>query len=54
MNKLETRAEEIGRLVSRILALAPEAGLYVSLKIEPAPKKEAPLKDPGDLGWYHP
>jgi hypothetical protein len=29
-------AEEIGRLVNRILALAPEAGLYVSIKVQPA------------------
>jgi hypothetical protein len=29
-------ATEIGRLVSRILAIAPEAGLYIGIKIEPA------------------
>lgn len=29
-------ALEIGNLVARILALAPTAGLYVGIKIEPA------------------
>lgn len=29
-------AKEIGRLVSRIVELAPKAGLYVGIKIEPA------------------
>ena len=28
-------AEEIGRLITRILALAPDAGLYVGIKVEP-------------------
>lgn len=29
-------ATEIGQLVNRLLALAPTAGLYVGIKIEPA------------------
>lgn len=39
VGKVTTRdaaAAEIGRLINHILALAPDAGLYVSIKVEPA------------------
>ena len=29
-------ATEVGRLINRILALAPEAGLYIGIKVEPS------------------
>ena len=33
-----TPAQEIGKLAMRILKLAPAAGLYVGIKVEPARK----------------
>lgn len=38
-------AAEIGRLVNHILALAPDAGLYVSIKIEPRQNAQHSLAD---------
>ncbi len=39
--RAEIAAAEIGELARRILALAPVAGLYVGIKIEPAKKGAA-------------
>lgn len=38
----EEAAREISKLAQRILELAPEAGLYVGIKIEPAKVSSPP------------
>jgi hypothetical protein len=43
-------AAEIGNLINHILALAPDAGLYVSIRVEPShqPGTDLPEADGGE------